>query len=292
MRLYTVAHHTFGLEWPEGFSSEVLRPYSFFREDKDVMPIFTLVIKRSERLPIEKVGECLQCFHEEMPCTWLYRREEGYAFGFSNTFQEPEALLLPALSGQPAVLYVYTRDTPEQIAFALNNSLMLLYALSTASQDTLLVHASTIEKEGMGYLFLGRSGTGKSTHGNLWLTHIEGAELLNDDNPVIRLSDDGKVYVYGSPWSGKTPCYKNRRAELKAIVRLSQAPFNRIIELENLKAYASLLPSCSCMRWERRMADNVYRTVEQVVLRCSNYQLECLPDKMAALLCFRTVTAL
>ena len=103
---------------------------------------------------------------------------------------------------------------------------------------------------------------------------------MNDDNPVVRW-EQGHVFVYGSPWSGKTPCYKNIRAELSAIVRLSQASENRIERLTPLQAYGSLLSSSSCLRWERSVADGVHHTVEQVIRYCPSYHLACLPDKEA-----------
>ena len=49
--------------------------------------------------------------------------------------------------------------------------------------------------------------------------------------------------VYGSPWSGKTPCYKAERYPLAGCVRLSQAPYNKIRRLNTLQAYAALHPS-------------------------------------------------
>ena len=49
--------------------------------------------------------------------------------------------------------------------FVLNNFLMMLYAFNAARHHTLLMHASVVATEtGKGYLFLGKSGTGKSTH--------------------------------------------------------------------------------------------------------------------------------
>ena len=46
--------------------------------------------------------------------------------------------------------------------FALNNALMVLYALATAGLDTALFHAACVSYKGRGYLFLGKSGTGKA----------------------------------------------------------------------------------------------------------------------------------
>ena len=71
--------------------------------------------------------------------------------------------------------------------FAIDNALMVMFALATADKDTLLFHAAVVSHEGRGYMFLGPSGTGKSTHARLWLQHIEGTELVNDDNPIVKV---------------------------------------------------------------------------------------------------------
>jgi hypothetical protein len=42
---------------------------------------------------------------------------------------------------------------------------------------------------------LGKSGTGKSTHSRLWLDYVEGSELLNDDNPVVRIIDGNPLFM-------------------------------------------------------------------------------------------------
>ena len=94
-----------------------------------------------------------------------------------------------------------------------------MYAFRTATLGTLEMHASVIAHEGRGYLFLAKSGTGKSTQSRMWLRCIEGAKLLNDDNPAIRIAD-GRPLVFGTPWSGKTPCWRNLSVPVKALVRL------------------------------------------------------------------------
>jgi hypothetical protein len=174
--------------------------------------------------------------------------------------------------------------------FGLNNGLMVMYTLATACRRTALFHSSVVSYRGRGYMFLGQSGTGKSTHSSLWLKHIAGTQLVNDDNPVVRLLDDGSVWVYGSPWSGKTPCYRNVSLPVGAIVRLSQAPFNRISPLRGIEAYAALVPSISGKRWDKRQAEGLHETEDLLAQRVGMWHLECLPDEDAALLCCKTVS--
>ena len=123
--------------------------------------------------------------------------------------------------------------------FQVNTSLMIQYTFATAGLGTLLLHASVTRYEGRGNLFFGVSGTGKSTHSRLWHEFVPGSDLMNDDNPIIRY-EGGRFLVYGSPWSGKTLCYRNVVAPVNALVRLEQFPENRISRLEPLQAYASV----------------------------------------------------
>ena len=172
--------------------------------------------------------------------------------------------------------------------FGINNALMVMYALSTACQQTALFHSSVVSCGGCGYMFLGKSGTGKSTHSRLWLRYVEGSELVNDDNPVVRQMPDG-FYVFGSPWSGKTPCYRNVSYPLGAIVQLSQAPYNKITRLAPLMAYAALVPSISGKRWDRQVAEGLHETENLLAGHVDVWHLECLPDEEAARVCSNSV---
>ena len=174
--------------------------------------------------------------------------------------------------------------------YCLNNALMVLYALATAPLGTALFHSAVVSHDGYGYMFLGKSGTGKSTHARLWLANIDGATLLNDDNPVVRVLPDG-IRVYGSPWSGKTPCYKNEDCPLGGIVLLQQAPYNKIRSLRGIEAYAAVLTSISGKRWDKKIADGLHETENAIAMGARVYHLECLPDNAAAKICHEAIKA-
>lgn len=173
---------------------------------------------------------------------------------------------------------------------ALDNSLMIQFAMASACLGTVLFHAAAVSLEGRGYMFLGKSGTGKSTHARLWLQNIPGTELMNDDNPAVRIKTDGTAVVYGTPWSGKTPCYRNICAPIGGIVLLSQAPYNKIVRLNGIGAYAAVVPSISGKRWDSRIADGLHETENMLASSIPVWHLDCLPDADAALICKETVT--
>lgn len=152
------------------------------------------------------------------------------------------------------------------------------------------MHSSVTMHGGKGYLFLGKSGTGKSTHSQLWIKNIENCELLNDDHPALRVEADGSVRVYGTPWSGKTPCYRNLNVPIGAIVDLHQAKENAIRQLPLSNAYGVIYKSYSGFRFIKESADGHHATVEKIVTTVPCYSLNCLPNAEAAFLCHQTVT--
>ena len=163
-----------------------------------------------------------------------------------------------------------------------------MYAFSTSNKQTALFHSSVVSYKGKAYMFLGKSGTGKSTHSQLWLKHFEGAELVNDDNPAVRIID-GEARVYGSPWSGKTPCYRNVDYPIGGIVKLKQAPFNEIRRMKAVEAYVALAMSISGMRWNTKMGDGLHQTENLLTASVPVWHLSCLPDQNAAELCQTTI---
>lgn len=175
--------------------------------------------------------------------------------------------------------------------FAIDNALMIMYALATAGRKTALFHASAVSHRGKGYMFLGPSGTGKSTHAALWQRFIPDVGLVNDDNPVVRIDEAGRATVYGSPWSGKTPCYRNISYPLGAIVMLSQAPHNKIERLSGIRAYATLLQSISGKRWDKCIAEGLHATENELAASVPVWHLECLPDGEAAEICKSTIAS-
>ena len=167
--------------------------------------------------------------------------------------------------------------------------LWIMFGIVIAPLGAIAIHSSVIVKDHQAVLCLGESGTGKSTHTRLWRENIENARLLNDDSPIIRIID-GKCIVYGSPWSGKTPCYVNKCVPARAFMRLSQAPYNKIHRLPALSAIGAILPSCPpAFAYDNALQDHICNTVSDAISSTPVYHLECLPDAAAAELSYSTI---
>ena len=180
-----------------------------------------------------------------------------------------------------------SRDVPDMSAVRFG--LWFMTALATVGHNVTPVHSSAIVCNGRAVLFLGESGTGKSTHTRLWRENIAGAVLLNDDSPFIGFVD-GRATAFGAPWSGKTPCYKQEHYPIAAIVRLSQAPHNAIRPLRSVHAIGALLPSLTpAFGYDDELQDRMLATLSKNISQVPVYHLECLPDAAAARLSYDTV---
>ena len=280
---YKVAEHVFALEMSGNENVMLnLRQYDPFVTDPTENVLFRIQICSE---PLETIGFELEWKQEdegqhilaghlgEKPC---------YQFFLHNRLM---SVMVCSTDYKRAEVFA-ERNNP----FGINNALMVMYALAASDKHTALFHSSVVSYKGRAYMFLGKSGTGKSTHSSLWLKYIEGTELVNDDNPVVRYLDDGSIYVYGSPWSGKTPCYRNVSYPLGAIVDLSQAPKNVIRRFRPIEAYAALIASISGKRWDSKLAEGLHETENLLATNASVWHLDCLPDEEAAVLCCGSVS--
>lgn len=168
-------------------------------------------------------------------------------------------------------------------------SLWFSFNLFAVPLGIMAIHSSTIVCKGKANLFLGESGTGKSTHTRLWLNNIEGSRLLNDDSPIVAV-EEGRVVVYGSPWSGKTPCYHNVCFPVNGFVRLRQEKRNVIEQLNVFKAFAALQPSTPpTLAYSSFYCDKIMESLDKIISKVPVFQLGCLPDADAARLAYNTL---
>lgn len=211
----------------------------------------------------------------------------GYQYVINDCHGEVCALMLSNDDNNLFRIKVFG-ETVSQRQFGLNNAMMMAYAFAGACHGTLLIHASLIRKDGVAYAFIAKSGTGKSTQTGNWLKMIPECDLMNDDNPVVRMVD-GKAMIYGSPWSGKTPCYRQVKAPLGAVSLISRDTTNWVEKVSPIKAFKELISSCSAMKWDKKTFRGVCDTVSAVVASTGNYTLHCTKEPESAIVCYEGI---
>lgn len=216
------------------------------------------------------------------------KEDGGYQFQIKNIMGENCALMQSNADFTECRCRLLA-ESELQRTFGLNNAMMLAYAFAGARHGTLLVHASVVRHKERGYAFIAKSGTGKSTQVNNWLSVIPDCDLMNDDNPVIRIIE-GEPWIYGSPWSGKTPCYRQVKARLGAVTQIVRAQENHAERLMPIMGFNALVSSCSAMKWDKASYNGVCDAVSAILETTGCYALHCTADKQSAIVCHEFLT--
>ncbi len=154
--------------------------------------------------------------------------------------------------------------------------------------NRMLLHAAVLEYDGKGYAFLGRSGTGKSTHTGLWLKYVPNSKIVNGDKPILQYTENGFI-AYGTPWMGKEGFGEKTCAPLCGLCFLEQAKENSIEKLTAAQASSRLFSQVLLPEEE----ENVVATldlVDKLILEVPSFLLKCTISEEAVEKSFEALT--
>lgn len=147
--------------------------------------------------------------------------------------------------------------------------------------DALLLHAAAIAVDGKAYLFTAVSGTGKTTHINLWLKKFGSrAVIVNGDKPIVRRLN-GTFHVCGTPWSGKEGLHTNINVPIQGICILERAEKNTIVKISPQAGLHGLLTQTVRPHDIHKM-DMMLSTLNALLDSVPLYRLGCNMDTEAA----------
>jgi len=103
----------------------------------------------------------------------------------------------------------------------------------------ILLHSSAVIKDGEAWLFIGKSGVGKTT---IALELNGGALPMSVDRTVISLDKSGDFYAYSTPFSDREFSVKEaKRAKIAGLVFIEQASKHEILPISTWEATTLLL---------------------------------------------------
>lgn len=152
------------------------------------------------------------------------------------------------------------------------------------------LHSSAVAMDKKAVLFSASCGTGKSTHTALWQQYFgkDKAVIINDDRPALRLIED-EIYVYGTPWSGKTNLNTNMKVPLQAVVFLKQSEENHIERLTNKEAIKLLIRHSIRPNHDIGKMDVLLTLLDALLQKTPIYQLGCNMSLGAVKLAYDTI---
>jgi hypothetical protein len=141
----------------------------------------------------------------------------------------------------------------------------------------LVLHASGLDDNGKGIVFIGHSGAGKSTQAELWCREA-GVTAMNDDRVAVRLERDSPR-CYGTPWGGTAEIARNHAAPLAALIVLEQAAENSMELLAPAAAAPLILARAFLPYWDRDLMYLALTNLGEILSRVPVYRLRCRPER-------------
>lgn len=213
----------------------------------------------------------------------VYRCGETYYSAFYDRhYRKVRCIAQATNTFQNITLYI-THDTLNALA---DDRHMLLTFICTQLSRSILMHyfaqregaafhAAALNLNGGGYLFPGKSGTGKSTLMRQFALRKTGKQL-GDEQIVVRKLE-GQLHVFGTPWPGESWLIVNASAPLKGIFFIVQDASNFLQPILCQEALNRLIPTVSIPWYDRTAIPPMLSFCDELLRTVPVYELHCTP---------------
>lgn len=161
------------------------------------------------------------------------------------------------------------------LAFNLDRFLTI-YRLAGAGSG-MLVHGAATDFGGQGWLFMGRSGRGKSTLSTL-LHRTNTALVLSDERPIVRKLRNA-FWLCGTPWPSSAGLAKAAVCPLRGLVFLEHGHKNELIPLNTSETLRRLLVVLSCPWHDQSLFDPLVTLAGELAQALPAWELRFVPDE-------------
>ena len=161
------------------------------------------------------------------------------------------------------------------------DELLIMHRLT--QEKAIELHGSGIVRaDGVGNLFVGHSGAGKSTTTRMW-TEREHVEVLSDDRIIVRrdVSSPTRMRMYGTPWHGEAMYASPNSAPLARIFVLEHGHGNVITPLTPSQAVAELFARSFVPFHRHEYVDSALVFLEELANAVPVYRYAFEPDQRA-----------
>lgn len=168
-----------------------------------------------------------------------------------------------------------TSEAQVEISYAIRICFLYFAGL----HQMLAIHSASILYRDKLWLFAGPSGTGKSTHTELW-HKLLGTPVINGDLNLICL-DGGDPVVHGIPWCGTSGIYDTKSYPLGGVIFLQQGSANQANVLSEDRKCLHLLHRSISPTWTAAMQERNLHVIESFAHKVLLCQLTCTKEEDA-----------
>lgn len=173
--------------------------------------------------------------------------------------------------GIPSLTDVFKED--------LFHAIRLPFLYLAQMHNMVALHSVSVLYRDKVWLFSGQSGTGKSTHANLWQTYLN-TPIINGDLNLLSMEGKNAV-VYGIPWCGTSGICDTKTYALGGIILLKQAPANYTNELTEDEKILLVSQRLISPSWNKQQFNTNLCITEKIVFNKLICRLHCTKDKEA-----------
>ena len=186
---FRVGGFLFSLTLPKWQDVSLLLPsFSAFRcEPEAGEPLLFTFTTEGQTLCLTGSEQMIEQSKSDLGLVSLWRSADGYIMQVRHTADAPSHTLLCNDDFTHMSATLHWADP--MVSSVLSSMLRMAFAQAILPHEAISLHAAAVVLSDKAYLFMGQSGTGKSTHARLWQRCFPGCLLLNDDNPMLRLHD-------------------------------------------------------------------------------------------------------
>jgi hypothetical protein len=146
-------------------------------------------------------------------------------------------------------------------------------------QGLYVLHSASVLYRDKAWLFSGKSGTGKTTHTNLW-KELYQTKVFNGDLNMIGM-EDGQAVVYGLPWCGTSGLYTTGKYPLGGVILLKQGSVNKLLPLTVDSRILFLVQRLISPDWTISLMEKNIRFASRMDQQVPIMRLMCTKDPAA-----------
>ena len=174
----------------------------------------------------------------------------------------------------------YTALIQLMIHDSYKKALQTVLLLESLADSILGVHSVAMEYGGRVVLVSAPSGTGKSTHTEIWRRQF-GAKIINGDYGFLEPNGDEILY-HGTPFSGSSEYCEKGIWRVSDMVIIRQAKKNQVERLGGHTAYVKIMENSFVPRWDVEKSQMALDLILNIMKNIRIWRLSCTPELEAA----------
>lgn len=204
-------------------------------------------------------------------------RERDYLLLFPTFTQIHEV----SLSKDSANVVFYCKPPiNEALEYQFFHALRLPFLYLAATRGMYAIHSASLLYRDRAWLFSASSGTGKSTHVNLWRELYQTAAVNGDLN--LLAIEDGKAVIRGIPWCGTSEIFDTRTLPLGGIILLKRGMQDTVEELSPDQKALLILQRFISPMWTASQLEDGARFAQELSGKVLICWLRCTKEPSAA----------